>query len=96
VGQGMARLRRGAERDGVDRDIAGQQVRQGREVGRAVQLGIAADDGGQLETRIGGDGWKVLVAGDLAKTNESKADRRHSDFTVTGVSAACARTLRTG
>ena len=60
------------------------------------ETGVTADDGGQLEPRIGGDGRRVLVVGDLAQANESEADRGHSAFTVTGWSTAWASGLLTG
>jgi hypothetical protein len=74
MGQGVARLGRGAQRHRVDRHVAGQQLGQGREVGDAVEVGVAADDGDQLEAVVGGDGGQVLVAGDLAQTDQGEAD----------------------
>jgi hypothetical protein len=62
----------------------------------AVEAGVTADDGGQFEPRIGGDGRHVLVAGDLAQADEGETDRGHSAFTVTGCSAAWASGLLTG
>jgi hypothetical protein len=86
VGQGVARLGRGAQRHRVDRHVAGQQLGQGREVRDAVEVGVAADDGDQFEAVVGGDGGQVLVAGDLAQADEGEADRRHRLRTVTGLS----------
>jgi hypothetical protein len=74
AGQAVAHLRRGAQGDGVERHAAGQQVVESVEAGQAGLLGVAADDGDQLEARIGGHGRQVLVASDLAQADQGHAD----------------------
>lgn len=70
-------LRRRAERDRVDPRLCRQQgVDVG--VGRQARLGgVPAADRGQGQAGGGGDGGEMLVAGDLAETDQGEL-QRHS------------------
>ena len=62
----VAELRRHAQRHGVDADVGGEHFLDRREIGDAVDGGVAAGRGDQIEVAIAGDGRQVLVANDLA------------------------------
>ena len=71
----MADLRRSAERDRVERRTSFEQGLEGGKVGDALDpTGVGPDRGGQREPAIGQQRRQVLVAGDLAQSDDRDPD----------------------
>lgn len=75
-GDGVADLRRGAQRDRIDGDVALGQFVDVVEMRHALDsIGRAADGRDQFEGRVPRDGGDMLVMGDLAHADQRETDR---------------------
>ena len=73
----VAHLRRGAERNGIDIRRFIKQFVEGREMLDAIDGGITAGNGGELDARGFGNCGNVLVSGNLSKTDDGNEDSSH-------------------
>ncbi len=74
IGSLVTILRRHAERHGCDVRYGCDQFLDRVVRGHAFHRTVAASRRNEVEIRIGGNGWKMLVANDFADADDGKLD----------------------
>ena len=86
---GEARLRRHAQRHGVEPEATREQLGRRAEMGNAAVAAARAHDGGQFEVAAAGYAGQVPIPGDLPQADDADPERHFSATADRSARLAC-------